>query len=520
MVAEMADGGTHPGFGGRVGGAAQDRLLASLVESVTDYAIFALDVDGCVQTWNAGAERLKGYRPDEIVGQHFSAFYGQDDLDAKKPDWELAVAAADGSFEDEGWRVRKDGSLFWADVVITAIREADGQLIGFGQVTRDLTERKRAEDALRESEERFALLVSSVADYAIFLLRTDGTVATWNLGAERLKGYRPDEIIGRHFSTFYGDDDRRAGLPDHALATALEAGRWHDEGWRYRRDGSRFWADVVITSLHAADGSHRGFAKVTRDLTERKRADDALRGVLDRERESADRLRELDRLKSDFIAVVAHDLRTPLGVVRSLLEITADEWPTMGDDERRATVDRARGRLERLGEFVDDLFDAVRLDTGDLQISPEPVDVRGLVDQVVTDALVTEPDRRIIVDGVAEAIALADPQRTWQILDNLVSNALKFSPADSTVRVHLRADVARVDVDVIDQGPGVPVEQRDVLFGRFARLPASATTPGAGLGLFIARSLAEAQGGALALAEPSPEGGATFTLCLPAVGAR
>ena len=395
----MAREATYPESGGPMGTAEEDRLLASLVHSVTDYAIFVLDVDGHIRTWNAGAERLKGYRREEIVGQHFSVFYPKEDLEAGKPDWELAVAAAEGAFEDEGWRVRKDGTLFWANVVITAIRDADGNLAGFGKVTRDLTDRKRGEDALRESEERFALLVGSVADYAIFLLQPDGTIATWNLGAERLKGYRPDEIIGRHFSTFYSEEDRRAGVPAAGLTTALETGRWRSEGWRVRKDGTRFWAEVVITSLRGPDGSHRGFAKVTRDLTDRKRAEDALRGVLDRERETANRLRELDRLKTDFIAVVAHDVRAPVGVAQSLLEIAADEWDTTTDEEIRDLVERARHRLASLGGFVDDLFDAVRLDTGELQVSAEAVDVRALVDQVVADALVTEPDRRIDVEG-------------------------------------------------------------------------------------------------------------------------
>lgn len=513
----MDQGRSVPGSGG-VGATEEDRLLASLVHSVTDYAIFVLDVEGHIRTWNAGAERLKGYRRDEIVGQHFSVFYPKEDLESGKPDWELAVAAADGAFEDEGWRIRQDGTRFWANVMITAIRDADGHLAGFGKVTRDLSERKKAEDALRESEERFALLVSSVADYAIFMLRPDGTIATWNLGAEQLKGYRPDEIIGRHFSTFYTDEDRRDGVPETGLTTALHSGRWHHEGWRVRKDGTRFWAEVVITSLHGSDGSHRGFAKVTRDLTDRKRSESALRGILDREREAVSRLRALDRLKTDFMAVVAHDLRGPVRVAQALLEIGVDEWDTMTDDELRELVERSRQRLDVLGRFADDLFDAVRLDSGELPVSARLIDVGALVHQVVADAAVTDPTRRIDVEGPQDVTAIGDPQRTWQILSNLVSNALKFSPRDAAVLVLLRRGEGSVAVEVADGGPGVPEEQRELLFGRFARLPTSATTPGAGLGLFIARSLAEAQGGRLELADPSPSGGATFILTLPAAG--
>jgi PAS domain S-box-containing protein len=508
--------GGYPGSGAPPRAAEEDRLLASLVRTDANHAIFVLDVDGLVRTWNPGAERLHGHTRDSIVGRHVSTIYPQEQVEAGKPDWDLAVASADGCYEDEGPRLRADGSSFWANVVITAMRDDDGHLVGFGVVSRDFTERKRGEDSLRDSEERFALLVSSVADYAIYLLQPDGTIATWNLGAERLKGYRPDEIIGRHFSSFYGDDDRRAGIPATGLATALEHGRWQSEGWRIRKDGSRFWAEVVITALRGADGTHRGFAKVTRDLTDRKRGEDALRGVLDRERETASRLRELDRLKTDFVAVVAHDLRGPVGVAKSLLEIASDEWDTMSGDEIRDLVDRARNRLDSLGGFVDDLFDAVRLETGDLPVNVEPFDVQALVEQVVADARVSAPERRVEVVDELAAPALGDPQRTWQILSNLMSNALKFSPPSEPVAIRLGAVDGTVVVEVADRGPGVPDEDRELLFGRFARLPTSATTPGAGLGLFIARSLAEAQGGRLELAAATPGAGATFTLSLPA----
>jgi PAS domain S-box-containing protein len=240
-----------------------------LVESVRDYAIFLLDVDGHVLTWNPGAERLKGYTAEDIIGRHFSTFYPQEEIDAGKCEYELVRAAEVGRFEDEGWRLRKDGSRMWANVVITALRDESGTLCGYGKVTRDLTERKAAEEQLRESEERLRLLVEEVKDYAIFMLDPDGRVMSWNAGAQRLKQYRAQEIIGKHFSTFYSEEDKRAGKPEHELRVAIRDGRVEDEGWRLRKDGSRFLANVVITALRDGEGTLRGFAKVTRDVTER-----------------------------------------------------------------------------------------------------------------------------------------------------------------------------------------------------------------------------------------------------------
>jgi PAS domain S-box-containing protein len=248
--------------------------LRLLVHGTTEYAIFMLDPHGRVMTWNQGAERFKGYKADEIIGQHFTKFYPQDALDRGWPDHELRVARAEGRFEDEGWRVRKDGSQFWANVVITALRDEQGQLRGFSKVTRDLTERKKAEESLRQSEERFRLLIEGAKDYAIFLLDPHGNVASWNTGAERIKGYETDEIIGQHFSRFYPQDALDRDWPDHELRVARAEGRFEDEGWRVRKDGSLFWANVVITALHDDTGNFRGFSKITRDMTERKKAEE------------------------------------------------------------------------------------------------------------------------------------------------------------------------------------------------------------------------------------------------------
>ncbi|MCU1401377.1 MAG: hybrid sensor histidine kinase/response regulator, partial [Acidimicrobiales bacterium] len=282
----------------RHGAVGDPALLALLVDSISDYAIFALDVEGRVASWNVGAERLKGHHAADVLGRHFSMFYPDADVIAGKPEHELALAVADGHFEDEGWRIRRDGSRFWANVVITALRGDDDRLVGFGKVTRDLTERRSSEELLRESEERFRLLVNSVVDYAIFLLDPTGVVSTWNAGAERLKGYRSDQIVGHHFSAFYTDEQRSDDLPGQLLRQALDQGRVESEGWRVRKDGTRFWASVVLTALRDSSGVHRGFAKVTKDLTDRKRSEDSLRDVLALEREAAQRLRELDRMRS------------------------------------------------------------------------------------------------------------------------------------------------------------------------------------------------------------------------------
>lgn len=225
-----------------------DATFRRLVEEIADYAIFMLTPDGRVATWNEGARRIKQYAAKEIIGQHFSKFYPQAARDSGFPAFELKQAAMLGRFEDEGWRVRKDGSQFWGNVVITALHEPGGQLIGFSKVTRDLSERKAQEERLRQSEENLRLLIEGVEDYAIYRLDTDGTVASWNRGAQRIKGYSADEIIGQSYLRFYMDEDVAAGQPQRDLASASTNNRSEREGWLVRKDGVRLWAHVVITA--------------------------------------------------------------------------------------------------------------------------------------------------------------------------------------------------------------------------------------------------------------------------------
>ncbi|WP_144441151.1 hybrid sensor histidine kinase/response regulator [Bradyrhizobium sp. CCGE-LA001] len=296
----------------RIGDARRFELL---VNAIVDYAIFMLDTEGRVRTWNAGAERLKGYSADEIIGKPFSTFYTPEDRDQGLPETALAAARETGRFHSEGWRVRKDGTRFWALVVIDTIRDETGELIGFAKVTRDITERQRAQIDLLESERRYRRLVEAVVDYAIFQLDPSGNVSTWNPGAQRIKGYTPTEIIGQHFSRFYTPEDLELGVPTRALAQAAETGRFEAEGWRMRKDGTRFWASVVIDRISDEDGNLIGFAKVTRDLTERKKAQDELRSVQE-QLAASQKLEAVGQLSGG----IAHDFNNLLMIVLGNIE--------------------------------------------------------------------------------------------------------------------------------------------------------------------------------------------------------
>lgn len=295
--------------------AGEDRYRL-LVDSITDYAIYMLDPHGIVSSWNAGAQRFKGYTREEIIGQHFSIFYTPEDRAGDLPGTALAVACTEGRFEREGWRVRKDGARFWAHVVIDPIRSDDGELLGFAKITRDLTERRLAQEALRRTEEQFRVLVQGVTDYAIYMLDVEGRVVSWNAGAQRIKGYSALEIIGEHFERFYTEDDRAAGLPAQSLENARREGRFEKEGWRVRRDGTPFRAHVVIDALKNDDGELIGFAKVTRDVTERYKAQQELQ----RTQQALAQSQKMEAL-GQITGGVAHDFNNLLMAVLSALEL-------------------------------------------------------------------------------------------------------------------------------------------------------------------------------------------------------
>ena len=481
-------------------------VFSSFVNATPDFAIFALDKDGTVASWNPGAERIKGWKAEEIVGRHFSLFYPLSDVEAHKPRYVLRRAAQNGRFEDEGWRVRKDGSMFWANIVVTPIRASDGTVRGFVKVTRDLTARRHAEEAIRQSEERYRILIESVKDYAIFILDPTGHVMSWNQGAERLKGYAPDEIIGRHFSTFYTQADRDRQHPAQELTIALSEGRYEEEGWRVRKDGSMFWASVTITALFDSDKRHMGFAKVTRDLTERKRAEETLRA-------RADSYAQLNRELDAFAHSVAHDLRAPARAVHELSDVLLRDAAARLTRDDTKTLRAIHRSSEKMALLVQDLLDLSLTTRQDPNIAP--ADVSAIARQAADEVRARHPQRTIefqIADGMR---ASADARLLQVAFGNLFDNAVKFSPKDPAI-IEVREDPKDGEAvfSVRDHGIGFDPAHASRLFEPFSRLPNAEQIPGTGIGLTIVHRIIRRHGGRL-WAQGAVGGGATFLFTLP-----
>jgi PAS domain S-box-containing protein len=487
------------------------------LDAVTDYAIYMLDRDGFVVSWNPGAEHFKGFTAKEIIGEHFSKFYTAEDRTAGLPRRALETASRVGRFETEGWRVRKDGARFWAHVVIDAIRDSAGGLVGFAKITRDLTERRSAEELLRRSEFQFRLLVQNVTDYAIYMLDPSGHVASWNLGAQRIKGYLPDEIIGQHFSRFYTEEDREKGFPQEALAAAARVGRFEKEGWRVRQDGTRFWAHVIIDAIRDDAGALLGFAKITRDITERMEG----QRQLEQAREALFQSQKMEAI-GQLTGGIAHDFNNLLMVVLASLERVRKRLP----DDPRVTpwLDNAAEAAQRGTTLTQRMLAFARRQ----ELKPEPLEVpvlvRGmtnLLQRSLGPSIAIETRFPLALDGV-----FADANQLELALLNLAVNARDAMPRGGPLVIAARAEtVAAGTKPGLPAGRYVCLSVSDTGEGMDAETLARASEPffttkgvgkGTGLGLSMVRGVTEQLGGALILKSRKGEG-TTAEMWLPAV---
>jgi PAS domain S-box-containing protein len=481
-------------------------VFRRLVESTQDYAIFLLTPEGNVASWNPGAERLKQYQAHEIMGKHFSIFYPQEEVAKDKPGMELRVASEVGRFEDEGWRIRKDGSRFWANVVITAVRDDDGSLIGFGKIARDVTDR-------RETELRYRLLIEGVTDYAIYSLDPKGNITSWNSGAQRIKGYTSEEIIGKHFSQFYTKEDADAGLPRRVLEAAAARGHYEAEGWRVRKDGSKFWSSVVVTPIRSDEGELVGFSKITRDISDRR---ELLEKIQQHAQELEIRIAEREQTNAELEAFsysVSHDLRAPLRAIEGFVDIVLtdfrDKLPAPAIEHLQHVI-RAAARMNHL---VQDLLNYSRLSR--MEIQPARVKLATAVEdarQQINEKL--RDNVSVSVDPLLSVFAHL-PTLT-QILLNLISNGLKFYPAGETPRVAVSAqrEGQNVVVSVRDEGIGIARQHQARIFQVFERLHTADVYPGTGIGLAIVKRGVTRMGGTVRL-ESAPGKGSTFYISLP-----
>jgi PAS domain S-box-containing protein len=488
-------------------------------ESTTDYSIFALAPDGTIISWNRGGETIQGYQPDEILGRHVRVMYTDEDQRAGLPELGLQRAREEGRYEAEGWRVRKDGSLFWANVIINALYTPDGDLLGYGRVVRDISDKKKATDDALESDRRFRLLVQGVNDYAIFMLSPEGCVTNWNPGARRIKGYTDEQIIGKHFSCFYTPEDAAAGVPQRGLETATREGRWEAEGWRVRRDGSRFWAHVVIDAIRDEDGELIGFAKITRDITERRQAAE----LLDQTRNALFQSQKMEAL-GKMTGGVAHDFNNVLQVLRGNLELLGarhdDAWS-------RARIGRAIEAVERGSKLASQLLafgrrqalQPVTTHLGDVLRGMEDLLRRALGERVqvrVHESHAGGELWNVLVDAhqlenvvLNLAINSRDAMPEGGVLTFGLSNAMLYAQAAMTAQVE---PGEYVKMTVTDTGAGMSAEVVERAFDPF--FTTKPEGEGTGLGLSMAYGFVLQSGGHIELAS-TPGVGTTVTIYLP-----
>jgi PAS domain S-box-containing protein len=502
-----------------------------MVDEVQDYAIIFLDENGVIQNWNKGAQKIKQYEEQEVIGQHFSMFYLSEDRLGKLPEILLAQAREYGRAIHEGWRVRKDRTKFWGSITLTALHNDNGELIGFSKVTRDLTEKKFAEDqlrnfanelqisneALRKSEERYHKMIAEVQDYAIVLLDVNGTIQNWNIGAQKIKGYSAEEIIGKSFTTFYPEEDQKNNLPMVLLNRAAQQGRAEHEGWRVTKQGKKFWGSVVITALHADDGSIIGFSKVTRDLTAKKEADDKLKEyVVELKKQNE----ELDR----FAYTASHDLQEPLRKIQLLTDLLKQN---PGDEAlARKYLEKISASSQRLSELISSVLEYSKIANSNTE--KVDTDLNEILAEVLSDFELSIKESNVKIKAERLPVIQGIPTQVNQLFANLIGNSLKYAGPDPSIEIccgiaegrnisHCKGENPEgnfYELVFTDNGIGFEPEYAQIIFSLFQRLHSKHQYHGTGVGLALCKKIMDNHCGYI-FGKGEPGKGASFYVYFP-----
>lgn len=482
-----------------------------LVSGVKDYAIFMLDKDGIIRSWNSGAQRITGYHSDEIIGKHFSIFYTKEDIKDNKPKKELRLAIEQGAYTEEAIRLKKDRTRFWACVVLTPVYDSAGQLYGFAKITRDISEQKATQDRIRESEERFRLLVTAIKDYAIIMLDPQGYVNSWNSGAERILGYKSDEILGRHFSCFFPSEAFKKNLPQKELAVALQNGRYEEENIRIKKDGFQFWANIIIVPLFDSEGQLQGFAKVIRDISDQKKMQ-----RIEAEKTAAELA---SQAKSSFLANISHELRTPLSAIVGFSELLEQESSIPA--QTLECIKSIQRNSKHLSSLVSGILDLSKIEANQMDVEKVEISLTEEVKKILSLFLIQAKEKGLEINltytSLVPKVIHTDPTRFMQILVNIIGNAIKFTDSgyiDIAINLSEQSGKHRLIFTVSDTGCGIASDYQEKIFKPFEQAGISKNYGGTGLGLSLSRQLVKLLGGDIILKSSALGRGSVFEISI------
>lgn len=477
----------------------QNRNL-QLIEDSIDLGVMQLDTQGFILSWNLGAKQITGYSSLDVMGKHFSLLHTHE---SETPDAEqkLITSRKQGTFEEKNWYKYKNGSLFWGHVILVPMFDSQKKIIGFCQTIRDLTEEKIMEEQIKQSEERLRLLIESCsADYGLIILDPDGYVVSWNAGAQKIKGYSEEEILGRHFSIFYTQQGKDKKKPEEELKISKEQGYYKEEGWRVRKNGMIFWASITVVPMYNSRGVHIGFSKITHDLTEQKK---------------------LEKIKNEFISVISHELRTPLTAINGALAILSAEIGKNIIEKYKNLLNIANSNCQSLIRLVDDILCMEKIESGKMDLNIRQYDLSKLVIESVANNIPFGVKFGVKIATstiIPNAMVPIDPDSIVQVLTHLISNAVKFSSRKEEVLVGMLKKESAIRIFVQDKGIGIPKEFHHKIFEKFTQSDTSSARKrsGTGLGLAISKAIIEKHNGLIGF-ESEINQGSTFYFDIPMI---